>query len=348
MIQRVQRQVIHLPSHIEQLATQWLSNSKNKAQLRQDYLKLMHNNTQPLEFIEYKEREVQAYIAGYFPSIYAQNISVLSELKKYNFSYASVLDVGCGVGTSLMALHELGIRLKMTGFDSSEDMLEKCKHFGAQQNLQITTTTSLPKEPQDLIICSHFLSNIQPSLRVPLLNELWRLTNKTLLLIDRGNPDMFATLAEFRIKAKKNGSVVAPCTHDGFCPLLLNMKMDKEKVSNWCHFAQRTQRPAFTKLTKHSKHDCEDTKYTYLIINKETFKRQDVGRITNAPLQRGGHVLLDLCTEDQWSRVTIPKSMGKEIYTKARKSRWGDSWNHGYKSAMRALPFENTNKSVVK
>ena len=334
------RKAITLPLNIQKLAEKWISQVIDKSQIRGDYLRLMGNNNEPLEFIQYKEREVMAYIAGYFPSIFAQNYTVFQNLKKYNFKYEDVLDVGSGLGTSLMALNELGFKSEMTAFDISENMLAKCREFSESENLNIKLIQMLPQHQHDLVVCSHYLSNIQPSLRIPILDEMWRLTKKTMVVIDRGNPEMSTTVGEFRIKATKTGKVVAPCTHNSTCPLLAARKLGN---SNWCHFAQRTVRPKFTKITKHSVHDCEDTKYTYLIMHKDEFIQQDIARITNAPLKKGGHVLLDLCMDEKWRRVSIPKSFGNDTYTAARKSRWGHTWNLGYKSIIRELPSNTPN-----
>eukprot|EP00835_Amoeboradix_gromovi_P005959 NODE_624_length_5893_cov_0.149465.p1 type:complete len:340 gc:universal NODE_624_length_5893_cov_0.149465:4284-3265(-) len=329
------RHVGKLPSKINNLAERWISQVVDKSQIRNDYLKLMENNSKSDVIMDYKERQVLAYIAGYFPSIYAQNYSVLKQLTRHPNTYKSILDVGSGLGTSLMALNELKYNGKMSAFDISQDMLVKCREYADSQNLKIDLLQSLPKHQHDLIVCSHTLSSIQKNLRITLLDEMWKLTRKTLVIIDRGNPEMFSTIGEFRIKAKKNGTVMAPCTHDGFCPLLMAKKLGN---SNWCHFAQRTVRPKFTKITKNSKHDCEDTKYTYLIMHKGEVEKKDLARITNSPLKQGGHVLLDICKDEKWRRISVPKSMGVNIYTEARKARWGDAWNHEYKSVIRQQP----------
>ncbi|KZT55403.1 Rsm22-domain-containing protein [Calocera cornea HHB12733] len=59
--------------------------------------------------------------------------------------------------------------------------------------------------------------------------------------------------------------VVAPCPHDGPCPLyeaLLGGGKD------YCHFSQRLQRPAFVRLTKHSNQGDEDIAYSYVVVRR--------------------------------------------------------------------------------
>lgn len=69
-------------------------------------------------------------------------------------------------------------------------------------------------------------------------------------------------------------------------------------------------------------------------------------RLVAPPLKRSGHVVLDACCPSGWSssissatltenhvpgkieRFTIPKSQGKQAYSDARKSTWGDAFPH--------------------
>ena len=53
------------------------------------------------------------------------------------------------------------------------------------------------------------------------------------------------------------------------------------------------------------------------------------------PIKRRGHVILDLCTPaGRIERWTVPKSFSKQAYRDARKSRWGDLWALGAKTAI--------------
>eukprot|EP00834_Sanchytrium_tribonematis_P008345 NODE_950_length_2933_cov_0.834157.p1 type:complete len:341 gc:universal NODE_950_length_2933_cov_0.834157:1003-2025(+) len=323
-----------IPQNVELLINQWILSS-SKTQLRSDYLRLQNSKENPNEFIQYGDRETLAYLAGYFPSIYNQNMSVFKQLATFDAKYDSVLDFGSGPGTSLISLVNSGFNFKsMTALDLSESMLDKCQEIGKALNLEIKLTKNIGLGAFDLVTASHLLSNILPTLRKSLLEILWQKTNGTLVLIDRGNPSMFQLFADFRqnILDKKEGQVLAPCTHNGICPLH-NILPNERK--SWCHFAQRTVRPEFTKLTKHSIHDCEDTKFTYLIISKFVQPQLNKSRIIQPPLKKGGHVLLDICEDSSLKRVSVPKSLGKDYYYSARKSRWGDLWNYPYKSVVK-------------
>ncbi|GAA5923538.1 hypothetical protein JCM3775_000420 [Rhodotorula graminis] len=55
--------------------------------------------------------------------------------------------------------------------------------------------------------------------------------------------------------------VVAPCPHDGDCPL-------HRATKAFCHFSQRVKTPAFLRHTKHSTRGEEDAKFSYVVIRR--------------------------------------------------------------------------------
>jgi ribosomal protein RSM22 (predicted rRNA methylase) len=57
--------------------------------------------------------------------------------------------------------------------------------------------------------------------------------------------------------------VVAPCPHDGACPLL---HAGSQRLV--CGFSQRLQRPTFVRKTKHSGVGHEDVGYSYVVIRR--------------------------------------------------------------------------------
>ena len=339
------RSAIALPSHLTSLCEKWINAVHLKSEIHSDFKRMKELNKEKNQIIEFGSRETIAYIAAYFPSIFSQNYTVLNQVNNKSH-YTSVLDAGCGIGTSLMALNELQFNFtEMNAYDYSEEMLMKCREYSEMANLPIKVATTLPKTRQDLVVASHFVSSLPMNLRSTVLDELWKLTTKTMVIIDKGDQDMFREIAEFRNRAIKSGSVVAPCTHNKPCPLLLAMKSG---IKTWCHFPQKTIRPQFTKKTKNSVNEIENTKYTYLIMNKNEFEEtlpiqstiKEDPRIISNPLKRGGHVLLDICEDGISKRVTVVKSFGKDIYKDARKSKWGMVWPHHYKTIIKQYPAE--------
>jgi len=63
----------------------------------------------------------------------------------------------------------------------------------------------------------------------------------------------------------RGSHVVAPCPHDGACPL-----HHPGSIRLVCGFTQRWQRPSFVRLTKHSGVGHEDIEYSYVVIRRGT------------------------------------------------------------------------------
>ncbi|KAJ3797863.1 mitochondrial small ribosomal subunit Rsm22-domain-containing protein [Lentinula aff. detonsa] len=135
---------------------------------------------------------------------------------------------------------------------------------------------------QDTIALSAFnLSYLSTNLaRKSLVKEMWESGASTLILIDHNTTSGFESIAEARELLLKMGRkeledpstedwpirgshVVAPCPHDGECPLL-----HPGSIRLVCGFSQRLQRPSFIRLTKHSTVGHEDTGYSYVVIQR--------------------------------------------------------------------------------
>ncbi|BGP15039.1 37S ribosomal protein S22 [Rhodosporidiobolus nylandii] len=164
--------------------------------------------------------------------------------------------------------------------------------------------------------------------------------------------------------------VVAPCPHDGACPLHNSTKA-------FCHFSQRVQNPAFLRHTKHTTRGQDDAKFSYVVVRRgqrplpaspveheadtaasadgavvvhdrsmrEPEAPLDVGeelarpRIVAPPMKRSGHVILEVCSPTgDIERHTIPKSQGRQAYYDARKAAWGDAFPHAPKNGPQPSP----------
>ncbi|OAY78496.1 Methyltransferase-like protein 17, mitochondrial [Ananas comosus] len=149
----------------------------------------------------------------------------------------------------------------------------------------------------DLVISSYALGEI-PSLsdRITIVRQLWDLTRDVLVLLEPGTPQGSKIICQMRSyllwmekrrsrkieKSLKNVSgdttsiavddaslrtgafVVAPCPHDGRCPL--------ENTSKYCHFVQRLERTSSQRAYKRSKGEplrgFEDEKFCYVALRR--------------------------------------------------------------------------------
>ncbi|TFY68588.1 hypothetical protein EVJ58_g906 [Rhodofomes roseus] len=132
-----------------------------------------------------------------------------------------------------------------------------------------------------LALSAFLLSTIPtPLARKALVKQMWESGADVMVLIDHNTTAGFECVAEAREYLLKLGRkeledpeleeasirgshVVAPCPHDGACPLY---RPGTTKLV--CSFSQRLQRPAFVRKTKHSGVGHEDSGYTYVVIRR--------------------------------------------------------------------------------
>nr|XP_010919278.1 LOW QUALITY PROTEIN: methyltransferase-like protein 17, mitochondrial [Elaeis guineensis] len=149
----------------------------------------------------------------------------------------------------------------------------------------------------DLVISSYALGEI-PSLsdRITVLRQLWDLTRDVLVLLEPGTPhgskiitqmrsyilwmekrkcrkstdssrevlSDVKSIAVERASLKSGAFVVAPCPHDGRCPL--------ENTGKYCHFVQRLERTSSQRAYKRSKGEplrgFEDEKFCFVALRR--------------------------------------------------------------------------------
>ncbi|PIA18546.1 Rsm22-domain-containing protein, partial [Coemansia reversa NRRL 1564] len=321
--------------------------------------------------IEYGPGETAAYLAAFALGSYGVLFNVFSELSMRlpGFNPESILDFGSGPATALWAAQEVwfGSVSRYTGIDISEDMITCATHLiDEMPSSFIPPKTEFlrylaPEQPNitaDLVVSAFSLSELpSDSARKTTIETLWNYTKDTLVLIDRGTPHAAEIISKARdqllalnskdignqqtddkegkIPTDRKSSVihtVAPFTNDLADPTA--------NTPAWMHFSQRSQRPEFTMLTKHSKSNLEDRHYSYVIMRRgprpektsvEQLSKEayNWSRIMLPPIKRKGHVVLDVCSNDgPIERWTFTKSYDKQIYRDARKTFWGDLFPH--------------------
>ncbi len=254
----------------------------------------------------------------------------------------------------------------MTAIDIAEAMLVVAEKFlrDLPEDIKIDFKRFLPFNPStkyDLVVSSFVMSELpDDGVRKLSLDTLWKQTGDMLVLVDRGTPEGFRCLTEARRRILSNAGyldedgetiarprltesvhIVAPCAHEKKCPM----------VGSWCHFSQRVQLSKFQMETHPMAKGFEDQKYSYLVVRRgvrpglheDSVKDEDKSfhwpRLVRRPLKRGGHIINDVCDVDgTFKRIIVPKSQGKDIYTEARKSKWGDLWPHPPKNPPRIIP----------
>ncbi|KHN37711.1 Methyltransferase-like protein 17, mitochondrial [Glycine soja] len=225
------------------------------------------------------------------------------------FSPSKVLDFGAGTGSAFWALQEVWPKSleKVNLIEPSQSMqragrslmqglknLPLIHSYDSIQSLSKSITKS--EREHDLVIASYVLGEI-PSIkdRITIVRQLWDLTRDILVLVEPGTPHGSNIIAQMRshilwmeerkyrkssrknnevckdlITEKAGAFVVAPCPHDGACPLV--------KSGKYCHFVQRLERTSSQRAYKRSKGDplrgFEDEKFSYVVFRRGSRPRQ--------------------------------------------------------------------------
>lgn len=266
-----------------------------------------------------------AYLAARLPATYAAISQVLVECQKRSKGapIASLLDIGAGPGTALLAAAEL---LPL----SAATMVERDKGFIALGE-QLTgdlegiekhwicqgVTKNLNSQPHDLVIASYALGELKENDRLQLVEKLWGLSQKFLILIEPGSKAGFESLMTLRQSLLLQGAhLIAPCPHAQRCPL--------QQSSDWCHFAARLERTSLHRKTKDATLNYEDEKFSYLIFSRNLYEPCQ-SRVIRRPFKGEGFVKLQLCHRTGIEEKTVTKK-NKTDYSHAKKLEWGNEF----------------------
>ncbi|KAI4323584.1 hypothetical protein L6164_023178 [Bauhinia variegata] len=219
------------------------------------------------------------------------------------FSPAKVLDFGAGTGSAFWALREIWPKSleRVNLIEPSQSMqragrsliqglknLPLIHGYGSLQELSKSIGKSERKH--DLVIASYVLGEI-PSLkdRFTIVRQLWDLTDDVLVLVEPGTPHGSNIITQMRsyilwmekrkyrkstggtngackdlVDPKSGAFIVAPCPHDGPCPLA--------QTGKYCHFVQRLERTSSQRAYKRSKgvplRGFEDEKFSFVAFRR--------------------------------------------------------------------------------
>lgn len=269
-----------------------------------------------------------AYITSRLPATYAVVYQVLKQalLRTGGKPISSLLDIGAGPGTALLAAQSAEISLiKATMIERDLGFIALGKRLtddfeGIEKTWiaqDITKEFTVPKH--DLVIASYCLNELDESNRIKLVQRLWELSDHLLILIEPGTKATFSSFKKIRTHLIDHGAhLIAPCPHSLNCPLA---------EPDWCHFSVRIERSSAHRKTKDATLNYEDEKFSYLIFSKNPFETCQ-SRVLRRPFKGEGFVKLQLCSKNEIENKTITKR-NKNQYSYAKKIEWGDEFiNH--------------------
>jgi ribosomal protein RSM22 (predicted rRNA methylase) len=270
------------------------------------------------------EADALAYALARMPATYAAVNASLNALRKItpSFAPASVLDVGAGPGTATWAATEAFSSLKtFTLLDTNSALRALALDLGGVRLRDMTYQRGEARaalaaaEPAELVMASYMIGEISDAEQRALTELMWAKTRDTLLIVEPGTPAGYARIIALREQLIASGAhVVAPCPHDGKCPLT---------APDWCHFTQRLPRSRAHRQIKGAKLPFEDEKFSYVALARAPFA-QHPARVLAQPDITKVEVTAKLCTPDGLVMAKVSRR-AKADYARARRWRWGDA-----------------------
>jgi len=165
------------------------------------------------------------------------------------------------------------------------------------------------------VIASYVINELADTARDTLADLMWQKTRDTLLVIEPGTPAGYARIIALRTQLIAQGAhVIAPCPHDGACPLI---------APDWCHFTQRLARSRAHKHLKGAELPFEDEKFIYVAL-AHTPQAARPARVLAQPQMSKVAIHAKLCTATGIEIATAPRR-DKAAYAQFRRLDWGDA-----------------------
>jgi len=272
-----------------------------------------------------------AYAAVRMPATFAASGAALAEVRRLapELPIESLLDLGAGTGAGSWAAAEVFDQLRQfTLIEQDRQLIELGQRLAQSSGNQALRSadwrmanlrTAIEFAPQDLVVCSYSLNEIEPAAVRRILAAAWQAARQALVIIEPGTMTGFEVIRTARAQLIEAGAfIVAPCPHHGDCPM---------EQDDWCHFAARFERSSLHRRLKGGTLGYEDEKFSYLAVAKQPV-HQTSARIIRHPLRQAGYTQLQLCAAEGLQTITVTKR-DKEAWRQARKTGWGDAWGDG-------------------
>ena len=272
------------------------------------------------------ELAAKAYLATRLPATYAAVRDAMAKLAEVrpDFQPKSLLDVGSGPGTVLWAAADCWPDLEDAVLLESSAAMRKWGEIlsgsGSVKRVKYQSADIAKDlvfdEPRDLVCLAYVLSELPEDRRPRLIDDLWRLTKDTLLIVEPGTPKGWQRILVARKQLiAAHANIIAPCAHREACPIA---------APDWCHFSRRVARSRVHRLAKEADVPWEDEKFIYLAASHHQGLKVE-GRIIAPPRVGKGRIDLKLCCADgSLHSRTISKRDG-DLFKTARRSDWGDA-----------------------
>jgi ribosomal protein RSM22 (predicted rRNA methylase) len=275
-----------------------------------------------------------AYLTLRLPATFAATHRVLQEAHRLapGVSVVSLLDLGAGPGTATWAAAEVfgdleravpverDVALVTAGLRLAANATHRAIVSAQWMVADLTSSeATLPAQKFDLVVLSYVLGELIAAEQQNLVALAWSRADKLVAIIEPGTTRGFENMLAARTAlTAAGGHILAPCprAQQHQCPMA--------GAGDWCHFSQRLERTSQHRRLKGGELGYEDEKFSYCVLSKDPTLPASA-RIVRHPLQRKGHIQLQLCTPAGLQHITVTKSDRKR-YRAARQAEWGDEW----------------------
>jgi ribosomal protein RSM22 (predicted rRNA methylase) len=283
----------------------------------------------PTERVLRDPTSAAAYAAYRMPATYAAASRALrsATVLQPHLDVRSVLDLGGGTGAATWAAAEAFPGLeRATVLDGSADALALGSRIARQgppavasaqwTRAELRPGMALP--PADLAVAGYLLGELPETSHAPLVDAVMAAAS-VVLVLEPGTPRGYAAVLAARSRLTAAGwHVLAPCPHDGPCPVAA-------QPGNWCHFAVRLDRTALHRRLKGGSLGHEDEKFSYVLASREPVAAA-AGRVLRHPVTRKGLVQLEVCAATGATERVVVTRRDPAAYRAARDTEWGDAW----------------------
>jgi len=269
-----------------------------------------------------------AYAIVRMPATYAAVRTALAQAVDVipGFRPGSILDVGAGPGTASWAAFDAWPSLQdVTLIDANPHLLALANAF-RQSPAAPDVSLSVRRDSlaalrdadtADVVMGSYIFAELGGAAMIATLEKLWGLSGRVLIIVEPGTPDGFRRILACRETLLARGAqIIAPCSHEGHCPLAANER--------WCHFNVRLPRSRDHLAAKDVSVPFEDEKFAYLVAGKGFGALARGKRVLATPKVDKIAATLTLCTPDVPEQRRIARG-DKDAYRAAKRLGWGDA-----------------------
>ncbi|EAQ36576.1 hypothetical protein NB311A_14952 [Nitrobacter sp. Nb-311A] len=296
------------------------------------------------------ESDALAYALSRMPATYAAVVASLNALREIRpqFMPLSLLDVGAGPGTATWAAARAFESLDAFAAIDANPALRSLALDLAGEEIRLQGLSYARTEAAtglrdaagsaDLVVASYVLGEMPADRQITLAELMWAATRDTLLVVEPGTPAGYRRIIDLRRRLIAQGAhVIAPCPHDGECPLAAfpseagaaspeGNAPEQRAALDWCHFVQRLPRSRAHKYIKGAGLAFEDEKFSYVALAR-TPARQRPARVLAPPLVNKIEMRIKLCRPNGGVGLAIVPRRDKARYSRVRRVGWGDIVN---------------------